>query len=284
MTSMTTPRTEPVAAYLRHLGLPDPGAPSVEALVALHRAHLDALPYENLATVLGDPPPTEPAATLAHIAGVGRAGYCFHQNGAAEVVLRELGYAVSRRAASVWTAPGAPHRELNHLALVVDGLPTDANPGGRWWFDVGLGDGPRDPLPLVDGTHEQGGATYALSDVREDGWSFRHDAAGTFTGVEVHDGAIDRAAVDEAHARLTTAPGGQFTRLVVAQRRGPAGTTTLRGCLLDGTTELATYAAWRGALVEAVRVPLTGLDADALRALHARQWAAHERWTAAGRP
>ena len=36
----------------------------------------------------------------------------------------------------------------NHAAVVVHSLPTEANPGGRWYVDAGLGDVLHEPLPL----------------------------------------------------------------------------------------------------------------------------------------
>lgn len=283
--------SEATAAYLRRVRLPEGLAPGLENLVRIHRAHLDAVPYESLSTMLGRPPSADPAASLARIGEVGRAGYCFHQNGALELVLRELGYAVTRWHAAVYSSEdGRSSTALNHLALEVDGLPTEGNPGGRWWVDVGLGDCLRDPLPLVPGLYTQGAFTYELTDVRADGWSFRHDPAGSFLGLEVTDRPIDQAAVEEAHARLTTPPTGDFTRLTVVQKRGDQVADTVRGCLrttVEGAdrheAELTTYDAWRGA-VESLGLSLAGLDEHELRTLYAAQWAKHQAWDAAGRP
>src|SRR3954452_19280688 len=131
------PRSDAVAAYLRRVEYDGDLAPTYDTLLALHRAHLDAVPYENLGIMLGRSPSVDPAASLARVGEVGRAGYCFHQNGALEVVLRALGFQMSRRHGHVYTAE--EHRDdtsLNHLVLVADGLATDDNPGGRWWVDV----------------------------------------------------------------------------------------------------------------------------------------------------
>ena len=258
---MSTPISTPsggaaVAAYLRCVGLPEGLAPNVENLVRIHRAHLDALPYENLATMLGRPPSVDPAASLTRIDQVGRAGYCFHHNGAAELVLRALGYDVVRRHSSVYSSEeGRASTALNHLALEVRRLSTEGNPEGRWWFDVGLGDCLRDPAPLMPGPLTQGAFTYEITEVRPDGWSFRHDPSGSFLGLEVTGRSIDQAAVDAAHQRLTTPPDGDFTRLLVVQRRGEQVADTVRGCLrtrVEGAdryeSELPTYDAWRDAV------------------------------------
>jgi arylamine N-acetyltransferase len=226
------------------------------------------------------------------VGAVGRAGYCFHQNGSLELVLRELGFATSRRHGHVWTSDDDRHdRSLNHLVLVADGLPTGDNPGGRWWVDVGLGDAFRDPLAVTVGRHDQSGFHYEITEVREDGWSFRHDRAGTFTGIEISSLPIDQPAVDEAHARLSAPRDGRFAKILAVQRRDATGVDTIRGCLHLRTlpegrteTELSSYSSWRAALVDGTRLPLEDVGDDELRALHDDQWAKHLAWTAAGRP
>ena len=285
------PLSEASRAYLRRVRYDGDLAPSYDNLVALHRAHLDAVPYENLGIMLGRSPSVDPAASLARVGRVGRAGYCFHQNGSLELVLRELGFELSRRHGHVYAAEDDRETSLNHLVLVADGLPTDDNPGGRWWVDVGLGDAFRDPVPVTVGRHDQSGFRYEITEVREDGWSFRHDRSGTFTGIEIRSLPIDQPAVDEAHARLSAPLDGRFAKLLVVQRRDSSGVDTVRGCLHLRTlpdhqveTELSSYSAWRSALVDGTRLSLEEVGDEELRGLYDAQWAMHLAWTAAGRP
>jgi arylamine N-acetyltransferase len=286
------PLSEAAAAYLRRLGVDGDLAPTLDTLVTLHRAHLDAVPYENLGIMLGRSPSADPGESLSRVGAVGRAGYCFHQNGALGTVLGELGFDLSRRHGHVWTTEDdRDSTELNHLVLVADGLPTDDNPGGRWWVDVGLGDAFRDPVAVTVGRHDQDGFRYEITEVRDDGWSFRHDRAGTFTGIEIRTLPIDQPVVEEAHARLSAPGDGRFAKILVVQRRDDAGIDTVRGCLHhrilpeDQTeTELASYDAWRAALVDGTRVSLEEVGDDELRALYDAQWVKHLAWTAAGRP
>lgn len=286
------PLSEAACVYLRRLGLGGDLPPTLETLVTLHRAHLDAVPYENLGIMLGRPPSVDPAESLARVGGVGRAGYCFHQNGALGAVLVELGFALGRRHGHVWTTDDdRDSAELNHLVLVAEGLPTADNPGGRWWVDVGLGDGFREPVPVTVGRHDQDGFRYEITEVRGDGWSFLHDRAGTFAGIEIRTLPVDQPVVEEAHARLSAPETGRFAKVLVVQHRDRGGIDTVRGCLHHrivpeghAQTELATYAAWREALADGTRLSLEGVDDAELRALHALQWARHLAWTAAGRP
>jgi N-hydroxyarylamine O-acetyltransferase len=284
-------------AYLARIGV-DPGLPpTLETLRHVHRAHLDAVPYENLGIMLanlrgGTPPSTATGECVSRVATVGRAGYCFHQNAALGAGLEALGFRVTRRHGHVWTQP--EHRdgtELNHLVLVVSGLPTDDNPGGRWWPDAGLGEGFRDPVALVDGEVEDGGFTYAVTGVSPDGWSFTHAPGGTFRGVEVTTRPVGADAISSAHADLSTPPDGTFTRVLVVQRRQDTHYDSLRGCVLSrvgGSSrverDVSTYADWRSALVEVLRVPVGDVPEEDLHTLWRSVRGAHEAWDAAGRP
>ena len=275
---------EAVTAYLARLGMRGKPAPTVETLSELHRRHLDAVPYENLAIMLGRPDSTSPDETLERIAGGGNAGYCFHQNGAFEVVLRALGFAVERRFGQVWSTPEARAiPQLNHLVLLV------TIDGRRWWPDLGLGDGFRDPVEVVAGQISQHPFRYEISDVGADGWTFRHDlAAGSFAAVDVRASRPADAEVAEAHRGLSTPPDGRFTRVLVVQRRGATGTDVLRGIRYQRTGEaafnrdLTAYGDWRAAL-ESLGVSLAGVADEELRSLHARMLGAHQEWAAAGK-
>ncbi|GCD91746.1 arylamine N-acetyltransferase [Nocardioides sp. LS1] len=279
------------AAYLHRIGdraLP----PTLESLRLIHRHHLGHVPYENLAIMLGQPPSVDPQACLERVVEHGRAGYCFHQNGALEVVLRDLGYAVERRHGHVWTDESQRFAgTLNHLVLLVTGLPTDDNPDGRWWVDVGLGDAFLEPLPVIEGEHVQSGFRYTVGDVTPDGWSFRHDSAGSFTGIEVSTLSTEPAAVLASHAELSSPPDGHFAQLLVVQRRDATGVDVVRGCVRSrveatGTTQttLETYDAWRSALTDDLGLALDDVDEDDLRGLWERSLVSHRAWVEAGRP
>jgi arylamine N-acetyltransferase len=269
--------SDTVDGYLSRLGLAARPEPTAEGLAVLHRRHLDAVPYENLAIMLGRPDPADPALTLERIAAGGNAGYCFHHNGAFEVVLRELGFTVERRYGHVWTTPeerAAP--QLNHLVLLV------TIDGSGWWPDLGLGDGLRDPVEVADGEIRQGPFRYEIAGASRDGWTFLHDTgAGSFGAVDVHPARPSAGQVAAAHRVLSTPPDGRFTRVLVVQRRDDTGTEMLRGIRHerkgDGafSRDLAAYDDWR-AVLASLRVSLTEAGEAELRSLHARMLAGHE--------
>ena len=72
-------------AYLRRLGIDARPGASVESLRALHRAHVERIPYDNLSIQL-DRPDDVPSSPQRAADG-GRLGYCFQQNTAFEALL-----------------------------------------------------------------------------------------------------------------------------------------------------------------------------------------------------
>lgn len=271
--------SDAVARYLSRLGLPADLAPAAENLVQLQRRHLDTVPYENLAIMLGRPDPADPGQTLERIAAGGNAGYCFHHNGAFEIVLRALGFAVERRSGHVW---GGEIPELNHLVLLV------TIDGRRWWPDLGLGDALRDPVEVAAGPVRQGPFSYEITDVAAGAWRFRHDpAAHSFEGLDVGAACPSDAEITAAHRMLSTPPDGRFTRVLVVERRHDTGIDVLRGIsyqrIGDGAVarDLEAYDDWRATL-ESLGVSLAGAADDELRSLHARMLALHHERAAAG--
>jgi N-hydroxyarylamine O-acetyltransferase len=132
------------SAYLDRLGVSPPAAPTAEALRALHLAHLERIPFENLSVALGEPIDLEPKALAGKILEGGRGGFCYELNGLFAHLLTALGYHVTLLAARVWTGHrwGPP---LDHLALRVS-----CADGSEWLADVGFGEHSRHPLSAAE--------------------------------------------------------------------------------------------------------------------------------------
>jgi N-hydroxyarylamine O-acetyltransferase len=284
MTSLDT------AAYLRRLGLPDIGPPTVPNLYALHRAHVERIAYEALEIQLRRPTTVDPYESAERILTRHRGGYCFHLNGAFSLLLDALGYDVT------WHRAGVQNHSdpqpvgagiANHLALTISGLPAPESPSGEWLVDAGLGDALHEPLPLREGSYVQGPFRYGLrrSEVEPGGWRFDHDRRGSFAGMDFR---ARRATTDDFAARhefLSTSPQSGFVRTCAVQRRDAGGVDILTGCVLrrlDGAAApgrvLETADEWYGALRDVFDLPLDDVDAPARAALWARVRAAHEEW------
>ncbi len=150
------------AAYFERIGYRGPREPTLETLRGLHRAHLFAVPFENLDVVLTRRPLViEPAALFEKIVVRRRGGLCYELNGLFSELLRALGFRVHYLSAGVSQPGGAWGPPFGHVALRVD---LDE----PWLADVGFGrDSYREPLRLADeGPQPRGPAAYR---VRRDG-------------------------------------------------------------------------------------------------------------------
>ncbi|GAA5137075.1 arylamine N-acetyltransferase [Alloalcanivorax gelatiniphagus] len=289
-------------AYLGRLGLTERPPATLVGLRRVHRAHVARIPYDNLSTMLGRPDPADPAASAGRAAAGARVGYCFQQNAALEWLLTSLGFAVSRRHGHVWArSEDELGTALNHLVLVVSGLPTDDNPGGHWWADAGLGEGFAEPLPLVRGDHVVDGWCFGIgagfgaqAAGRPTGpaaWTYRHLPGGVIRGLVVTSRDHSADAIAEAHRQLSTGPGSPFRRVVVAQRIDGPDQHCVRGLVHQVTTpggrearDLASYDEWRSALVDGLLLPVADVTDDEWSSLWERTRAAHGAWDEAGRP
>jgi arylamine N-acetyltransferase len=266
-----------VDAYLARLGL-DPEPPSADALARLHRAHVERVPWETLWIHLGHRWPVDRDTSAARVAA-GGGGYCYHLNGAFSTLLEALGYDVRLHVGGVRFGEAATDEDMtNHLVLTAHGLPSDANPGGDWYVDVGLGDALHEPTPLVPGPFTQGPFALSLTDVPPGvgDWDMTHDVGGSFAGVAWH---ADPTSIDvfaPRNEQLSNDPESWFVMLVIVQRRDATGADALRELTLTrvgadaGTRTLASFTEWRDVLGDVFRMDVLAMGEDALQRVYAR--------------
>jgi arylamine N-acetyltransferase len=288
---MTVPIQADVrAAYLHRLGV---GAepPSAAALHELHRRHVERVPFETLWIHGGEAWGIDPHESASRIARHGRGGYCFHLNGAFELLLASLGYDVRRHVGGVH-GPGGPSPEAvgNHALLTVGGLPTEENPAGLWYVDVGLGDALHEPIPLATGTSIQDPFRLELAALG-DGWHLLHDPAGGFTGMAWSGATVDGWEPFAAqHEHLSTAPDSGFVRIGVAESRDATGMDVVRGLTLmrigkdARTEEMSRRDAWFDALHDLFGLRFDASPPGTTDRLWQRTLDNHRAWEAEGRP
>jgi N-hydroxyarylamine O-acetyltransferase len=126
-----------------------PVATTVEDLERLQRAHLTAVPFENLDVYHRRGVRTGADWSVPKIVERGRGGWCFELNGAFAALLEELGFTVTRLGATV--LGGTEVSDIpTHLSLQV----TLDRP---YLVDVGFGDSFIRPLPLDGAGPHDGG-------------------------------------------------------------------------------------------------------------------------------
>ena len=146
-----------LTAYLNRIGYHGPLTPTAETLRALHRAHLLAVPFENLDIHLGRPIVMDEARFFDKIVRRRRGGFCYELNGLFAALLRELGFGVTLLSARVAAGDGGFGPEFDHLVLLVQ-------LEERWLADVGFGESFRDPLRLDEaGEQRQEWGVYQMT-------------------------------------------------------------------------------------------------------------------------
>ncbi|MEP7190410.1 MAG: arylamine N-acetyltransferase [Roseiflexaceae bacterium] len=186
-----------VQAYLRRINYRGELAPTAATLRELHRAHLLAVPFENLDIQLGRPILLDEQALFDKIVTRRRGGFCYELNGLFALLLRALGFEVTLLAAGVARADGGFGPEFDHLTLLVNvpsAEPTLPDLQSEVWLaDVGFGDSFREPLRFVEAIEQA-----------QDGRAYRLDRGGA------HFTLMQRAGLDwEPQYRFTLQPHAQ---------------------------------------------------------------------------
>ena len=121
-------------AYFQRIDYGGPRTATLETLRSVHLHHPQAIPFENLDSLLRIPVRLDLASIQDKLIARQRGGYCFEQNGLLAAVLQALGFRVTQLAARVvWGAPGDAVRPRTHMLLKVD---LDSGP---FIADVGFG-------------------------------------------------------------------------------------------------------------------------------------------------
>jgi N-hydroxyarylamine O-acetyltransferase len=163
--------------YLERIGFHGAVRPELATLTALHAAHADAIPFEDLDPLLGRPVKLDLASLQAKLVDSRRGGYCFEQNGLLKSALEAIGFKVTGLAGRVrWMSPpGSPLGPRSHMLLKADLAE------GSYLADAGFGACVLDaPLRLETGIEQRTAmGTYRLGDYegmfslsakRPDGW------------------------------------------------------------------------------------------------------------------
>lgn len=229
-------------AYLARVGLSGDLPPTLDTLRAVHRAHLAAIPFENLQIVLGRPVLLDVPSLADKMVREPRGGYCYEQNLLLAAALDRLGFSVTGFAARVLSGGAGAPRPATHALLRVD-----LEEGPRL-ADVGFGGGGLlEPVPFADGHQEvQGGWGLRLdrvSEVGEDEWLLRSfDGRGWRPLYSFSSTAMVRQDYAIFSHHLATHPRSPFRGRLMVQRIGPGAqhmlmNTTLTTTAPDGTQE-----------------------------------------------
>ena len=203
--------------------MPGPLALDAGVLRDLHRAHLVAVPFENLSIHLGESISLDETDLIDKIVGRRRGGFCYELNGAFACLLERLGARAMRVSARVYGDDGGLGPPFDHLALVVR-LPDRTGP---WLADVGFGSHSTYPL-LADARAEQAdpGGRFLLTDTPDGDLDVVKDGQPQYR-LELRERALDDF-VPTCWWQQTS-PRSHFTRSVICSRLTEDGRISISG-------------------------------------------------------
>jgi N-hydroxyarylamine O-acetyltransferase len=210
-----------VEQYFERLAYRGDRRPTRETLVALHRAHLLSVAFENLDIPLGNTIHLEPKAMLYKVLEQRRGGFCYELNGVFAMLLAALNFRVQLLSARVFN-DGRFGPEFDHLLLLVqfDQMSCIA--------DVGFGECFRAPLSLNGERVEELGMAYTIVKVGAE-YVVKHQQR-TNTWQPLYQFSLIPRALDEFTAMCSfqqTSPHSPFTRKSICSRATPDGRISL---------------------------------------------------------
>jgi N-hydroxyarylamine O-acetyltransferase len=212
-----------IDAYLARIGYGGPRTPTADTLRQIHRAHMFAVPFENLDIPLGNPITISLPAFYAKIVERRRGGFCYELNGLFGWLLEQLGFRIVRLSAGVYGS-GQRGPEYDHLTLLVE---TEE----RLLADVGFGDSFVEP-PRLDGSISVAttGTLYRLTGMDSSRVLERQNPGSAWEPQYAF--ALAPHHLDEFGPRCRwtqTSPESGFTRKVTCSLATPDGRITLTG-------------------------------------------------------
>jgi N-hydroxyarylamine O-acetyltransferase len=256
--------------YLRRIAYSGPLSPTRQTLHNLHRAHLLAIPFENIDVQTGHVPSLDEDAIFEKIVKDERGGWCFEMNLLFAWALRQTGMRVETIGATV--GKREPGKAIDHIALLVhlDGEP--------YLADLGFGNGFLTPTPLREGAFNDGRFDFKLT-CHGSYWRFynhrENGATYDFTGEPI---GLDE--IEIANRRLATTAESPFVQTLVCTRLIDHGMITLTNTALRiyDTGGITEETAPNAAAFDAILRIRFGLAIDAVDALYTRAAEQHKSW------
>ena len=224
--------------YFECSGFNGEATPVLPTLKAVHRAHVLAIPYENLDVYLERRVDQDINRIFHKIVVQGRGGWCYEMNGLLGWALREIGFNVTRRMAGVFRAEKGDEAFGNHLIHT-------AELGGTYVVDVGIGDFIKEPAFLRAGAFIEEGKSYQLERLADDSSRF-HNMEGAMPpsfdffyegSNEGSNEVSDEARLGTTCSNLQSDPESIFRQNLICQQMTTRGFRSLVGRIYKDTAD-----------------------------------------------
>ena len=199
--------------------------PNFATLAALQEAHVCSVPFENLDVQLGRPLTIHIEDAYEKIVVKSRGGWCYEQNGLFGWALSELGFGVTRIAASVMRDQRGEASTASHLCLLVRSSDSKI----KFLVDVGFGGSMIKPIALKEAQYDQPPFKLGLEKLDKYYWRFWEDAGDGKFSFDFVDEPANESLLAKKNASLQNDPASNFVLNLVAQQRSGDQHRTLRG-------------------------------------------------------
>lgn len=216
-------------AYLARIGLDRPVRPDLATLDAIIRAHVQAIPFENLDVQLGHPLTTDPAAAFVKLVEARRGGWCYEHNGVLGAALAAIGFDVTRMSAGVMRQVRGDESMGSHLCLLVECE-------GPHLVDAGFGSWLGAPVPLRQGEWLHDPLPVALGPTDDGLWRVSVSLGPSAMSYDFAAEPADEAQLSALCQWQATDPASVFVQNLTAQRRAEGSYLMLRGKVLSVVT------------------------------------------------
>jgi N-hydroxyarylamine O-acetyltransferase len=218
-----------IESYLKRIDYRGPVSPTLEVLREIHRAHLLAVPFENLDIHLGRPLSLDEDALFDKIVTRRRGGFCFELCGLFAALCRGIGFEVTMLSARVARPDGGFGPDRDHLTLMIRAAEARGTPSPPQLADVGFGDSFLLPLRMDDaGEQIEGTRSFRIADEGPAKLLLRSEGGGEPEPQYLF--ALEPRAHGDFEAMCLyhqTSPESIFTRKRVCTRATPEGRITL---------------------------------------------------------
>lgn len=216
--------------YFKRIGFSDNAKPDLTTLREVHRAHVLAVPYENLDVYLQRPVDQDITRIFQKIVNDGRGGWCYEVNGLLGWALREIGFDVTRHMGGVFRAQEGDAAFGNHLVHTVK---LDAT----YIADVGVGNFIKEPAIFKEGSFVEDGKTYRLEHLPDGSWRFHNIEGAMPPNFDFFHEAADEKQLSETCNNLQSDPQSMFRQNLICQQMTSTGFKSLVGRMYTDTDE-----------------------------------------------
>ena len=222
-----------LSSYLRRIGFVGEPRPDLATLRRIQRGHITHIPYENLDVQLGRRLTVSREEAFDKLVTRRRGGWCYEMNGLLWWALETVGFDVLPMTGAVRRAERGESAIGNHLALTVR-LDRD------YLVEVGLGDGPSEPVPLDEGEHREQWRDLRIERVEGGWWRFRNYENSFAASFDFRREPVDWKVLENKCNWLQTSPESIFVQNAVCMLPSASGFTMLVGRVLKTIAESGT--------------------------------------------